>query len=352
MKRRDGQDRGDGDSGTSAPGRAIDVSIVVLPEVHASALYGGLDILSSAGMRWDSRRHLINCPNHLRVRTVGRTTAPVLAWNGVTIRPEAGVDEVDRTDVIYVPALGAPDGEIPTTDPVVRRWLMAQYRRGAVVAAACSGSLVLAEAGLLDGQPATTHWAYAETFQRRFPRTRLCAERALVLAGEEQRILTAGGGSLWQELLLCLIARLLGREAAVQTAKLYLIDWGREDQSPYALFQERLQHADAVIRRAQQCIAEQMAEPDVLARARHLTGLGSRTFERRFKGVTGVSPGRYVQELRIERAKEAIVEGRDAIDDIASRVGYQDPASFRRLFKRLVGISPSAYRRRMMPPAA
>lgn len=355
MKRLNRQDRGDTDipgrNGPKEAHRVVDFSILILPGVHTSALYGAHDILSSAGTCWDGRRRIASCHSSLRIRTVGLSTAPLEGWNGVPVQPVAALADVARTDVVYIPALGPPDGSVPPTDPAVCRWLGQQYRNGAIIATACSGSFVLAEAGLLDEQPATTHWAYAGTFTERFPNTRLCAERALVLAGDEQRIVTAGGGSLWSELLLYLIARLMGREAAVHIAKLYLMDWGRDDQSPYAAFQERLQHADAQIRKAQQWIADHVADVDVLARARLESGLQERTFERRFKLVTGVSPGRYVQEIRIELAKEAIAMEYRPIDDIASDVGYLDPSTFRRLFKRMVGISPSAYRRRMAPPA-
>jgi transcriptional regulator GlxA family with amidase domain len=354
-KRPNRQDRGDRDTklrrAPKSSARTLEVSILALPSVHTSALYGAHDILSSAGMRWDRTRERIRCEPLLRVQTVGPTTDPVEGWNGVRVQPSVALADVARSDVVYIPALGPPDGEVPGTDPAVARWLAHQYANGAVMATACSGSIVLAEAGLLDDQPATTHWAYTETFARRFPTTRLCAERALVLAGAEQRIITAGGGTLWQELLLYLIARFLGREAAAHAARLYLIDWGRDDQSPYALFQERRQHADARVRRAQRCIRENLADRDVLARARAETGLLGRTFERRFRAVTGVSPGRYIQEMRIDRAKEAMVSAAARpLDEIASEVGYGDPATFRRLFRRLVGVSPSTYRRRMTPP--
>jgi transcriptional regulator GlxA family with amidase domain len=353
-KRLNGQDRAECDTGRrkASPGErhTIDVSILALPSVHTSALYGAHDILSSAGIHWDRRAARIHGETRLRVRTVGSTADPIEGWNGVVVRPSVALAAVAQSDLIYVPALGPPDGDVPETDPAVGRWLARQYEGGAVVATACSGSLVLAEAGLLDDEPATTHWAYADTFAERFPTTRLCPERTLVLAGPEQRIVTAGGGSLWQELLLYLIARFLGRDAAAQTAKLYLIDWGREDQSPYALFQDRLQHTDAAIRKAQRWMREHATESDTLSGARAQTELLERTFSRRFRAVTGVSPVRYLQELRIEMAKEAIVAGHLPLEDIAWNVGYADPTSFRRLFRRLVGISPSAYRRRMAPP--
>jgi transcriptional regulator GlxA family with amidase domain len=353
QKRRNGHDRGETDT-NGAEGRIgggfIDVGILVLPTVHTSALYGALDILSSTDTYWDRQRKYVRGPSRLRVRLIGASGDPVEGWNGVVVQPSASIAEVQRTDVLYIPALGAPEGEVPAAGPEVCRWIRQQYEAGAIVATACSGSIVLAEAGLLDDQPATTHWAYADTFAQRFPGTRLCAERALVLAGSGQRIITAGGGSLWSELILYLIARVLGREAAVHTAKLYLLGWGRDDQVIYSLFQERLQHADAPIRKAQRHITAHAVEPDVLTAARAESGLSDRTFERRFKSASGVSPGRYVQEVRIEMAKEAIEQSARPIDDIAFEVGYADPASFRRLFKRLVGVTPSAYRRRMTPP--
>ena len=330
--------------------KTIEVSVVVLPMVHASALYGGLDVLSSAGIRWDRSEDRIRCESRLRVRTVGETTAPIEGWNRVVVQPNCSLDDIEHSDIVYIPALAPPDQPVPPTSAPVRRWIAERYERGALLATACSGSMVLAECGLLDDQPATTHWAYADTFARRFPKTRLCADRTLVLAGNEQRIVTAGGGSLWQELLLYVIARVLGREAAAQTARLYLMEWGRDDQSPYALFQERRQHSDAAIAEAQRHMLEHAADPDVLVAARARTGLQDRTFARRFRSVTGVSAAQYVQELRIELAKEAIVHNGRSLDDISYEVGYSDPASFRRLFKRLVGMSPGTYRRRMTPP--
>jgi transcriptional regulator GlxA family with amidase domain len=354
QKRENGHDRGDSDTDEEKvrprSGRTIDVSVLVLPTVHASALYGGHDVLSSAGIRWDRSSDRIRCEPRLRVSTVGQDRSPVEAWNGVRVHPDCGLEDVQRSDIVYIPALAPPDQPVPPTDPDVRRWIVDQYRQGALLATACSGSIVLAQCGLLDDQPATTHWAYADTFTRCFPKTKLCPDRALVLAGEEHRIVTAGGGSLWQELLLYVIARFLGREAAAQTARLYLMEWGREDQSPYALFLERRQHSDGAIAAAQRYMLEHAADADVLAGARASTELQERTFARRFRTVTGVSPVQYVQEMRIELAKEAIVRADRPLDEIAYDVGYSDPASFRRIFKRLVGMTASAYRRRMAPP--
>lgn len=355
-KWRHGQNRGKTDmreaSGTTGEHRLIDVSMLVLPTVHSSALYGAYDILSTADIYWSlQHRQIRRGTNRMRVQLVGASLDAVEAWNGVMVQPSASISSVQKTDLLYIPAIGPADGNIPPTEPRVCRWIRQQYDGGAIIATSCSGSLLLAEAGLLDGQPATTHWAYADTFARRFPATRLCAERALVLAGTGQRIVTAGGGSLWAELILYLVARLLGREAAMHAAKFYLVDWARQDQLPYSQVLGRMQHTDGLIRKSQEYITQHANEPDVLSCARAISRLQERTFERRFKFVTGVSPGRYIQEIRIEMAKEAIERRTDPVDEIACEVGYADPAFFRRLFKRMVGVSPSAYRRRMTPPA-
>ena len=218
-----------------------------------------------------------------------------------------------------------------------------------MLTAACSGAWMLAAAGLLDGECATTHWAYAKAFKHFYPRVKLDARQALVLSGKENRLITAGGGSLWTELVLYLIARLVDQEAAVHTSKLYLIDWARSDQLPYACLTERTQHRDGTIRRAQHLIAERLAEENVLATVREQFDMSARSFERRFKAATGTTPLKYLQQLRVEAAKQWLESTTDSVETIASRVGYADPTSFRRLFSRLVGVTPSHYRRRLGP---
>jgi hypothetical protein len=124
-KRQNGQFRGDNaNNGTNAAaiGAALDVTIVALPSVHTSALYGAHDILSSAGIWWDRKSERIRCESRLRVRTVGSRRIPSEGWNGVIVQPNIAVSDVTRTDIVYVPALGAPDGEVPDTDLVVLRW--------------------------------------------------------------------------------------------------------------------------------------------------------------------------------------------------------------------------------------
>lgn len=321
------------------------MALLAVPSAHASALYGALDILSTAGMSV-AGGDAATGEAAIEPVIVGADTSPVIGWNGVVIHPHRAIDDCTAPDAVFVPSLGEPDGSMPPFDPRVLDWVREQYRRGAIIAAACAGVAVPAAAGLLNGRKATSHWAYVGQFRRAFPDVELEAERALVLCGDESRLVTAGGGSLWTDLVLYLIARLVGQEAAVQSSKLYLVDRSRDSQLPYACMQERLQHADSLVRKAQACITDHLVEPDVLVRAREATALTRRTFERRFRSATGVSPVRYLQQLRVERAKEILERSDTPVEDVADRVGYSDPASFRRLFSRLVGVTPAEYRRR------
>jgi len=344
VKRRYEQNRADRATESRNPVGKPRVALLAVPSAHASALFGALDIFSTAGVRLGSGG--VDGTPGLETIIVAAGPEPVSGWHGVPIHPATAVGQAGDFDAVFIPSLGEPTGDMPPHDESVLDWLRQQYAAGAVIAAACSGVAVPAAAGLLEGQAATSHWAYAAELRRRYPGIRLQAERALVPSGEGHRLVTAGGGSLWTELVLYLIARLLGQEAAVASSKLYLVDWSRESQLPYACLEERLQHADATVRAAQKFIGEHLTECDVLARSRETSGLAQRTFERRFRAAAGVTPLRYLQQLRVEYAKELLERTDRPAEDIADAVGYSDPASFRRLFVRLVGVTPAQYRRR------
>ena len=206
--------------------------------------------------------------------------------------------------------------------------------------------MLLGEAGLLDGHDATTHWAYCEVMKRRYPRTRVHPQRALVATGEGQRLVMAGGGTSWLDLGLYLIARHTGVEHAMRVARVNLIDWHDAGQQPYARLGRSRQVDDAVIARCQVWIADHYREPAPVAAMVRLSGVAERSFKRRFEQATGMSPLAYVHTLRLEEAKQ-MLEATDApIEAIANEVGYEDAGFFARLFRRNVDLTPGQYRRR------
>ena len=156
----------------------------------------------------------------------------------------------------------------------------------------------------------------------------------------------AGGGTSWQDLALYLIARFVGVDAAMQVARINLIDWHAIGQQPFARLARSCQVDDAVIARCQTWIAEHYHEPSPVAALVRLSGLAERSFKRRFQQATGMAPLEYVHTLRLEEAKQMLETGDQPIEAIANEVGYEDAGFFSRLFRRHVNLTPAQYRKR------
>jgi transcriptional regulator GlxA family with amidase domain len=161
-----------------------------------------------------------------------------------------------------------------------------------------------------------------------------------------QRLVMAGGGTTWLDMALFLIARVAGVEAAMQTARINLIDWHDIGQQPFARLARTRQSDDAIVGRCQEWIAEHYQDASPVAAMTRLSGLAERSFTRRFKAATGLSPLAYVHTLRLEEAKLLLERSDRPVEAIAEDVGYEDAAFFGRLFRRQVGLTPAQYRRR------
>ena len=326
--------------------RPAAVAIVAFPDTTASVVYGMYDLFASAGRDWGFVVSGEPGPELMRPVVVAAAQGPFEAANGVTLLPHATFDQAGPIDIVCVPEIAVPPGD-DLGDRFTREiaWIRARYQAGAIVASACSGAVLLAEGGLLDGQDATTHWAYCDALQTNYPTIRVHPERALVLSGEGQRLVMAGAGTSWQDLALYLIGRFAGVDA-MHVARMNLIDWHRVGQQPFARLARTRQVGDAVIARCQSWIAEHFREPSPVAAMIRLSGIAERSFKRRFRAATGMSPLEYVHMLRLEAAKE-LLEGDDRpAETVAFEVGYEDAAFFRRLFRRHVHLTPSQYRKR------
>lgn len=329
--------------------RPTQVSILVFPECDPSIIYGMYDTLWFAGIEWvngqTSGAHLFES------RIVTAEPGVVRLCTGVSIVSQATVDEVASTEVVFVPNVIINSAEgLRRLDRRMLDWLVRMHAQGAQIYAACGGSLALAEAGLLDGQEATTHWCYVPLFRQEFPHVKLHEDRILVQTGEGRTILCCGGASSWQDLALLLIAKYGGTDEALRISKFFLYQWHREGQLPFASMVANTGHGDAAIERCQSWIAQNYERADVIAELVQRSGLPKRTFDRRFRAATGYSPLAYVQALRIEEAKHLLETGSLPIEEIAQEVGYSDLASFRRLFRRQAGMSPGDYRRKLQLP--
>jgi transcriptional regulator GlxA family with amidase domain len=322
-------------------------AILAFPEATASVLDGLSDLLHSAGRDWGMVVDGTPGPPLVTPRIEAARAEPFAIANGVTIVPDALLEELPAPDLICIPELLiAPGDSLAGRFEREIAWLRQCHARGAILAAACSGALLLAEAGLLDGERATTHWAYCDALAERFPTINVQRQSSLVAAGEEQRLIMAGGGSTWLDLGLFLIARLAGVEAAMQLARLYLIDWHQVGQQPFARLSHGRQASDALIARCQAWAVTGFREQAPVAAMARLSGLSERSLVRRFQQATGLTPIQYIQTVRIEEAKQLLETSDTTIEAIASDLGYEDARFFVRLFKREVKLTPSQYRRK------
>ena len=326
--------------------RPISVDLLVSRSVSPSSLYGLRDVMASVGVGWETFVTGEPPTPRFNVRIVSTETGTLTRASDVEIRADLSLDQAEGADIVVVPGMSVSASE-PLGDPysTMCDWLRRVHRGGARVAAACSGALVLAEAGLLNDLEATTHWAYRDLFRLCYPRVRLRPEKNLCCSDARPDIVTSGGANAWQELALFLITQHAGIEQAVLAAKFWLLADQGGLQAPYMAMPLGIPHGDAAVRDCQVWLSEHYATRTPVAAMVERSSLAPTTFARRFRRATGYAPMDYVHTVRIEEAKQ-ILETTDAsIERIGEEVGYEDSASFRRLFKRKSGLTPAEYRR-------
>ena len=334
----------------AAPASPTVVALLAMPEVTAATLYGFYDALSSAGRDWQLLHGRQPGAPLFRPIVVSHDGQPLPGANGVRIHPDTSFADCPPPDVVCITDIAVMPGQPLDAryEPHVA-WLRERHAAGAVLAAACSGAVLLARTGLLDDVDATSHWAYCETLQREHPRTRWHAERGLVVAGDGQRLVMAGSGVAWHVLVLYLIARFAGPQEAMQVARINLMELNMTSPVAYASLTHGVQCDDPVISRCQEWAAMNYQVESPVTQMVALSGLPERTFKRRFTQATGMSPLEYVHVLRLEEAKQMLQASNEPIEAIAMEVGYQDTSFFGRLFRRKVALSPAQYRRRFKP---
>jgi len=306
-----------------------------------------LEVFSSVGTIWEELTGKQSGEVRIKVDVVTEQDGLRYCSLGVPVKPDATFRTALEYDFIIVPDMQFTANFDPRGQwSEAAAWVRSQFAAGAIVGSTCTGALLLAESGLLDDVEATTHWGAVPLFKKLYPQVRLRPEKVLVWAGPEQRIVTAGGASSWIELALYLIAFYCGRQEAVRISKVFLLGDLSEGQLPFAAVTRPQAHADAIIMKCQLWIAEHYEVDSPVKRVTEFSGLKQRTFKRRFRVATGYSPLEYIQTLRIEEARYLLENNDMSTELVGAEVGYEDSASFRRLFKRMTGVTPAKYRRR------
>jgi transcriptional regulator GlxA family with amidase domain len=259
--------------------------------------------------------------------------------------PVTSASRAQTPDAVVMPAINRimPDvlvqalasGEVREAGAVLHKW----SDRGALTAAACVGTFVLAEAALLDGEEATTTWWLAPLFRQRYPRVRLDESRIIV---QSNTVVTAGAALSHLDLALTLIRR-ANPELADLTAK-YLVADARTSQVPYAI-PSHLVHADPLVTKFERWVRQRLAEGFSLDQAAVALATSKRTLARRMQSVLGKSPLEYLQDLRIERAVHLLETSQASVDQIAAEVGYAEGVTLRALLRRKLGRGVREIRR-------
>ena len=326
------------------------VSLIAIPDAVISTLGGIYDVLSAFSAVAEIDKS-VPAEAPFEVEIVGESCDPITLADGLPLRIQRGIDEIDHTDIVIVPSLLVSGTRWQKGRyPGLVDWLRAMHDGGASLCSACSGIFLLGETGLFDGKPATVHWAFADKFKASFPKIPASPEKVLIATGEEGRLISSGASTSWHDLVLHLIAERVGPAAALAIARYYALEWHRDGLAPYFVFVPSRDHGDSTILGCQDWLADNFSIAHPVEEMTKRSGFTARTFKRRFAKATGLTPIAYVQTLRIEASKRRLESSDTAIDEISWQVGYEDPAFFRRLFKRTTGITPGAYRRKFRLP--
>ena len=267
------------------------------------------------------------------------------ATGGLRLQTERGLDAILDADLVVVPACIMKDYEQPLA---LVEHLAEAHARGARIAGICSGAFILAEAGLLDGREATTHWMYAEELRRRFPKVRV-SEDALYV--DEGSVLTSAGTAAGLDLCLHIVRKDFGAARAMEVSRRMVVAPHREGgQSQYA--PARLPESDdasglaPVLDWAANRLAETITVDDLAVQA----GMSTRTLGRRFVEEIGTTPVRWLNHQRLDRARALLETTEFPIDRVARESGLGTESNLRQHFRDRLDTTPSAYRRAFSQP--
>lgn len=251
------------------------------------------------------------------------------------------VEDVDKTDLVIIPALfGDMKSAIEANEKLIP-WIKEQYNKGASVASLCVGAFLLASTGLLNGKKCSTHWGFQNQFKSMFPMVEVVDGNVVTV---EDRLYSSGGAMSYWNLLLYLVEKYADRQTAILASKYFAIDIDRQSQSAFAIFQGQKNHSDDAVLKAQDFIDKNVHEKITIDQLASLVSIGRRSFERRFKLATNNSVLEYINRVKIETAKRNFEISRKNINEVMYEVGFTDAKSFRLLFKKTTGLAPIEYR--------
>jgi transcriptional regulator GlxA family with amidase domain len=311
------------------------IGIVAYQNCTTSMLTGMMDILSLANTQASKTKLLFD------ITLISGQDAPVSSFNNFPITCGSSIDSKKTYDMIYVPGFLDDPLQMLGREKKIIHWLWSQYANGTKISAACNGNLLVAEAGILNGKHATTHWSLIDFFSRRYPLVNLQPEKIVIDEGD---VISAAGVTAYMNLAMHLVAKHGSPEIASYCSKVFLVDSGRKVQTPYLIYSTPRNHGDKEIVKIQDWIESHFTDQLSVDSIFQESAMGRRTLIRRFKKATGDTPLEYLQRIRIENAKRFLETTNKTFSEITWDVGYNDISSFQRLFKTHTRLTPKEYR--------
>lgn len=308
-------------------------------ENNLSSIAGTYKILTRANEQWKLKT---GKPGY-RIDLIGTKGKVKFHGDLVTVKPQAFISDIKKTDLIIIPSLDHNYDESVKKNKAIIQWIAEQYGKGSEVASICTGAFLLAESGLLNGRNCSTHWSAAENFRNRFPEINLQAEELIT---HEHGIYTNGGAFSFLNLIIYLVEKYFDRATAIFCSKVFQIDMDRQNQSPFIIFAAQRKHGDEVVNKAQMIIEKNVGEKISMENLSNKLNVSRRNFDRRFIKATGNTPTEYAQRVKMEAVKNYLENTRKNVNEVMYEVGYTDVKAFREVFKKVTGLSPVEYKKK------
>jgi transcriptional regulator GlxA family with amidase domain len=314
------------------------VTLLAIESALASSITIPLEMIQAAEVIQRIRRRR---KDEHRFVVASADGQPLPMVGGIRVQPEHSLADIAHTDLIFIPALWGNPNAVVQANPAITAWLCTQYAQGATICSVGTGSYFLAEAGLLDGRNATTHWYYFDDFRKRYPRVTLQRKRFITHA---DRLYCTGSVNAVRDVMLHFVERLFTPAVADEVSHHFTHELKRSYESMLLASEEKDTHHDEQIIKIQEWLKQHYQNEVTLKTLAAKFDISVRSFNRRFRLAAGQTPLQYLQEVRLQQAKALLKQSNLSIAEIAYAVGYQDTSHFSTLFKRVNAITPNEYR--------
>lgn len=314
------------------------IAILAYPGVQSLDVTGPLEVFTAAGVH-DSRGR------GYRTLVLAPQAGPVRSSSGLTLVPDGAVFDAPALDTLII--AGGEGTAAALADPTLIEWIGDTARRTRRVASVCSGAFLLAEAGVLDGRRATTHWSVCEQLARLYPLVSVDPDPIYTRDGN---VYTSAGVTAGMDLALALVEEDLGRDVALAVARQLVLFLRRPGSQAQFSAQLSTQIADRDhLSDLQGWMADHPGEDLSVAALAQRVAMSERHFARSFRTAVGQTPARYVETVRMESARRRLEESEEAVAAVAISCGFGTAETMRRTFLRRLGVGPAEYRRRFAP---